>query len=131
MAVDKFSECYGGGNQLEMVPTDQMRTMAWNCRGLDGPFKISQLKNFFRPLNPNCFLFVKKRERRVFVGTVCKKLGLGSRWKWWSQIEKVEEFWWDRGGFSYFSNKNAWFLCRSRSKGARKKKIECGLSLFM
>lgn len=36
---------------------------------------------------------------------VCKKLGLGSRWKWWSQIEKVEEFWWDRGDLVIFQIK--------------------------
>lgn len=66
------------------------------------PLKFHSLKSFSDPLSPNCFLFVKKRERTIFMGTVCKKLGLGSRWKWWSQMEKVEEFWWDKGRIYLF-----------------------------
>lgn len=55
--------------------------MAWNYRGLGGPFTISQLKDSIRLTLPDEILLCETKQSTSFLGTVCKKLKYENRWE--------------------------------------------------
>lgn len=56
------------------APNGSMRIIAWNCKGLEGPSTISQLKELIR-LNLHDLIFVcETKQSTGYVGIVCKKL---------------------------------------------------------
>lgn len=57
-----------------------MRALSWNCRGLEGPFTISQLKESFRDHLPNFVFLCETKNKDHFVRIVCRKLKFQSRW---------------------------------------------------
>lgn len=61
-------------------PTDLMRILAWNCRGIGGPSTISQLKESIRLNFPGIIFICETKQSKGFMGTVCKKLKFGKRW---------------------------------------------------
>lgn len=58
-----------------------MRLLSWNCRGLGGPFTVSQLKESVRLNLPDMIFLCESKQYKGFIGTVCKRLKFGNKWE--------------------------------------------------
>lgn len=47
-----------------------MKLMAWNCKGMEGPSTISQLKELIRLNLPDVVFVCETKQARDFMGTV-------------------------------------------------------------
>lgn len=66
-----------------------MKMMVLNCKRLGDPSTISQLKEPYRFFKLQLIFICEMKKKRGFVGTVAKKLGLGSRL--WDVVEPCEK----------------------------------------
>lgn len=57
-----------------------MKIISWNWRGLESPSTVPQFKESLRLLKPALAFVCETKRKRGFVGSVCKKIGLGYRW---------------------------------------------------
>lgn len=57
-----------------------MKLLSWNCRGLGGPFTISQLKDTVRLYLPDITFICEIKQKKGFVSSVCKRLRCRDRW---------------------------------------------------
>lgn len=57
-----------------------MKLLSWNCRGVDSPSIVPQVKELLRLFKPELTFLCETKRRGNFVSNVCKKLGWADRW---------------------------------------------------
>lgn len=70
-----------------------MRALAWNCKGMGGPFTISQLKESIRLYLPDIIFICEAKQSKGFMGIVCRRLKFGDRWAVRYPVGKKGDFW--------------------------------------
>lgn len=65
-----------------------MRILVWNCRGLEGPATISQLKESSRLYLIDVIFLCETKQLVGFIGIMCKKLSFGTRWDTCDPVSK-------------------------------------------
>lgn len=64
-----------------MAQKISMKIMSWNCRGLRGPSRVSQLKEYIRLNLPDLVFVCESKQNMGFVATVCERLKFEKRWE--------------------------------------------------
>lgn len=73
-----------------MTPSDRMRLMAWNCRGMGGTSTISQLNESIRVHLPELVFICETKQSRGSMGIVSKRLKFENIWEVRDPIGKKE-----------------------------------------